>query len=216
MDIKSGYFEAAATAAQIILGFIPDYLILSQDLAVDTEEIQVIWQKSIADAELTGQYGFHDHGTGDWVANASAAAGIKALTLEGVYANIESPIPMKGKVKKAMTQWSASLGVTIRTGTVVGDIIMPTIHNGLCYECVVGATTGTTEPTWSTVVGALSAIDNDVYYRTRELETIRGQGLGFEVGATISRNGEICHFTAFRTDKDKYLGDGQDGVLYLI
>jgi len=216
MDIVCGKYISAATEAQIILGWIPDYFMLNTDVTQNTETMKYIWQKSIADAGLTGQYGFFDSGTGDWVACASGS-GITALTLEGMYANIESPIPGRGKEKRPIVTWSDSLGVTPRSATVIGTIIVPTKHNGFCYEVTVGATTAAAEPTaWSTVEGELSAIDNDVYYRTRYLETVRGQGYGVTIEAGASLDGETNFFIAFRCDKDRYVGDGQDGTLYII
>lgn len=60
------------------------------------------------------------------------------------------------------TKWSADTSVSL------GDVVVPTSHNGYKYECITAGTTGSSEPTWPTTIG------NTVTDGTAEWECISG------------------------------------------
>lgn len=217
MDIKSGYFQSDGSAVNVILGFVPDFLILFNDLQDTGNPNLIMWSKAVADAELTGQYGWDEESSGDFTA-AATGAGINAYdTSVNDYVNIMSPIPEKGKIAVQALAYTVarSEAATARSATAIGTILRPIIRNGYVYECTT-AGTAAAEPTWSTTPGVIVADNSSVYWTCREEEVVRAGGKGFTFGGTDQSDGEHVHFIAFRTDKDKYLGDAADGDLYLI
>lgn len=60
------------------------------------------------------------------------------------------------------TAWASS------TAYVVGDVVRPTTHSGLYYECTAAGTSDTTEPTWDTDLGDYT-VDGTVTWITREI-----------------------------------------------
>lgn len=64
---------------------------------------------------------------------------------------------------------------------VVGDLVHPPTENGYIYECIVGGTSGSTEPGWETVQDN-TFIDNEVTWKTHE---------NFSLASTEITNGSI-------------------------
>jgi len=218
MDIKTGYFKSDGNTLNVILGFVPDYLEIYFDFTGVAAPTIYKWSKAIADGALTGQYGFQDASTGDWVACADAANGIVAFDSSGDYVLIDSPIPAAGKKATAVntTAW-ASLTPVARSATVIGTIKRPTVRNGRIYECTTLVGAATTEPTtWPTTPGATVLDGGTNVWTCRMEEVCRGGGKGFTLGATLQSDEDYAHFIAYRTDKDRYLGDAADGDLSII
>ncbi len=68
-----------------------------------------------------------------------------------------------GKSVVAYTAWQAS------TAYLVGDFRVPTVDNGMCYECSQAGNSGLAEPTWPNVSG-LTVQDGYVVWTCREKE----------------------------------------------
>ena len=58
-----------------------------------------------------------------------------------------------GKSVKSYTAWEAS------TEYQLGDFRVPTVDNGVCYECTQAGLSGETEPAWDNTIGG-TIIDN--------------------------------------------------------
>ena len=72
--------------------------------------------------------------------------------------------------------WAASTAIQL------GDTVTPTVANGLLFKALTAGTTGTTEPTWPTTVGA-TVTDGSVTWEAVAPSTI--------VSFTIADNGEV-------------------------
>jgi len=210
--IVSGTFVADnAIAANIDIGFIPDYVELIADVS-DTE-LMVRYFSCLADAETTGQYGIIDDGAGALSMCASAAYGIAAYDEgEAFRVLIENPSTGKDTAKAVTGDWTTAIATaaTARSATAIGTIIRPTTHNGYVYECTTAMTTGAaTEPTWGTVVGETTTDGTGSLGRwiCREENLTKRGGKGFTVGASISTDSDIWVFKAERHDRTGDMSD---------
>lgn len=212
IDMKSGYWMSSALATNVILGWIPDFLMVYEDLQGAVAPTLYIWSKQIADLGGTGQYGFQDASTGDWVACADANNGIIELTPSGLYTNVESPIPGAGKRARPIQMWATGITPVARANANTGTMLYPTTRNGYVYECIglTGIIAGA-EPTWPTTPGAIVNDADSNAWVCRHEEMVRGGGYGFTIGATIQTNQHYCHFIAFKDDRAKYFGDAANG-----
>lgn len=216
MDIKSGYFLSDGNAVNVILGFVPDFLMLYADFVGAPTLVQ--FSRCVNAAGITGQYGFQDGSTGDWVAADQGSGVVPFDTSYNNYVMVESPRPGIGKLAVATNLWTASTAWTARSATVIGSIIVPTTRNGYVYECTTySSADGTPEPTWPTTPGTTvaEAVSTNVF-TCRKAEFTRAGGKGFTYGGDEQTDGEYVHFIAFKTNKDRYLGDAADGDLSLI
>lgn len=217
MDIKTGYFQSDGLAVNVILGFVPDFLLFYEDFKGATAPYVYMWQKAVADLASTGQYGFVDASTGDWIACADANNGIIAFDQSGNYVMVESPIPGIGKKATVVQNWAVGITPVARSATVIGTILRPTTKNGYVYECttLTGIIAGA-EPTWPTTPGVTVTDADSNVWTCRNEEVCRGGGKGFTIGATIQTDAQYCWFIAFRSDKNRYLGDAAEGDLSII
>ena len=211
--IVSGTFVADnAIAANIEIGFIPDYLELFD---LTTTLIIYRWYRALADAETTGQYGIQDNGAGALSMCGSAAAGFAAYE-NGESMRVLIPDPSTGRLEpQAVNDWTTAraTAATARSATAVGTIIRPTTHNGYVYECTTAMTTGgSTEPSWGTVPGETTADGSGGAGRwmCRKENQVKGGGLGFTVGASISTDSDVWAFRAERHDRMGDMGDAAD------
>jgi len=217
MDIKTGYFQSDGNATNVILGFVPDRV----EVMINTEGTNpevYIWSRSYALSGLTDIYGWKEKGSdGVRSVNADAANGIIAFNSSGAYAMIESPIPGAGKKATVVQTWAVGITPVARAATVIGTILRPTVKNGYVYECttLTGIIAGA-QPTWPTTIGGTVTDADSNVWTCRMEEVVRGGGKGFTVGATLQTDSQYVHFIAWRTDKDRYLGDAADGDLSLI
>lgn len=211
--IVSGTFLADnAIAANIDIGFIPDYLELIT--ALGGTELILRWYRCLADAETTGQYGIIDDGAGALAPCASAAYGIAAYDEgEALRVLIEDPSTGKLKPKTVYGDYDAtadysSVGAA-RSATAIGTIVRPTEHNGFVYELITTASGTDTEPTWPTTPGETVDAGYHIWMCREENLTKRG-GMGFTFGASISGDGEKIVFKAERHDRMGDMGDAAD------
>ena len=226
MDMKCGFFTAAnAKAANIIVGFVPDVL----EIRNLTAQVPYFWSKAVAEGGGVGL-----HGTiGTTVSTGTSGTflstcpdednGISALNTSGDYANVESPIPGRGKKAVEVHNWVADsiidgTAMASRTAVAIGTLMRPVSRNGFIYECISASgdsKTSATMPTLPTTPG-VSVVDDKVDWICRNEEIVRGGGQGFIFGSGCNVDSEVIHFTAYRTDKDNYLGDAQEGDLSII
>ncbi len=216
MDIKSGYWKSAnAVAANIILGFVPDWLMLYTNVVA--APILYWWNRAHGASALAGKYGWTDASTGAWAACADADNGVIAFNSTGLYAMVLSPIVGIGKkatlVRDYLRLTAALDGRAVaRAATITGTITQPTTKNGYLYECTtVHASDTTVDPTWPKIIGATVTDNEGRVWTCIEHSMVRGGGKGFTFGKTIAVTDEYIHFIAFKTDRDKYLGDAADG-----
>lgn len=208
--IVSGTFIADnAIAANIDIGFIPDYVELIS--ALGGTELIVRYYRCLADAETTGQYGIIDDGAGALAPCASAAYGIAAYDEgEAVRVLIEDPSTGNLKAKAVYGDYSSAVDYnsvgSARSATAIGTIVRPSTHNGYVYELITTATGTDTEPTWPTTPGETVDAGYHIWMCREENLTKRG-GMGFTVGASISGDGEIWVFKAERHDRMGDMGD---------
>ena len=218
MDIKTGYFQSDGNAVNIILGFVPDFLELIEDTEA-TSPFLFKWSKSYSESGLTDVFGWLLTGTtGIVTCCADGANGIEAFDESGVYVMIESPVPGKGNIATAAPVFTEALSTagTARTGTAIGQIVRPPVRNGYVYEMTVAGTYAA-EPVWPTTPGeSVMEAGGDVYWTCRNEHVVRGGGKGFTFGATAQTDGHYVHFKAVRTDKDRYIGNADDGDLSMV
>ena len=217
MDIKTGYFQSDGNATNIILGFVPDFVRVMEDMEGTNGSI-IEWSRSYSLSGLTDVHGTVLTGSSGVVTRAAAAAnGIKAFDSSGDYVMVESPIPGVGNKATAVQVWAVGITPVARAGAVIGTILRPVTRNGYVYECttLTGIIAGA-QPTWPTVPGtSVTDADSNVW-TCRNEHVVRGGGKGFTLGATCQTNGHYCQFIAYKTDKDRYLGDAADGDLSII
>jgi len=210
--IVSGNFVADnAIAANIEIGFIPDYI---EAIDLTTTLIIYRWYRVLADAKTTGQYGIADDGAGALAPCASAAYGFSAYD-NGDAIRVLIPDPSTGKLEPQAiygdydtTADYSSVGVA-RSATAVGTIIKPTTHNSYVYELITAGGTDATEPTWPTNPGETVDAGNNVWMCRIENQ-VKGGGKGFTVGASISTDGDVWAFRAERHDRMGNMGDAAD------
>ncbi len=219
MDIKSGYFQSDGNAVNVILGFVPDFLILFNDTQDTGDPNIMLWSRAINASGLAGLEGWTDASTGDFAAAANAAAGIIPYDADAsLYAMVNSPMPGKGKIATVVNEYATSTVWVARSGSVIGSIIIPSTRNGYVYECTTySSADGTPEPTWLTVPGeTVTEGTSTNVFTCRNYEAVRYGGKGFTFGGTDQSNSEHVAFIAFRTSKDRYIGDAADGDLSII
>lgn len=216
-DMKCGYWLSSALATNVILGWIPDFLIVYEDIQGATNPYVYCWSKAVHDGVISGQFGWVDASTGDWAACADADNGIDALVPSGQYVNIESPIAGVGKKARPVNNYAITTTMVARAADVIGSIVRPTVRNGYVYEVTsYSAATGSAEPTWPTTPGdSVTEATSGNIFTCREEEIVMGGGYGFTMGTTVQTNGHYCFFMAFKSDKDAYFGDAAEGNIYI-
>ncbi len=65
-----------------------------------------------------------------------------------------------GRLHQVWQEWEAS------TAYALGDMVVPSTHNGYAYECTVAGTSDSSEPSWPTTVGN-TVSDNSVTWTCR-------------------------------------------------
>ena len=220
-DFKTGYFVGNGLAVNIILGWVPDFVMLIGDMTTSLD--MLYWQSSACRAAGGGgsQNGWISdiaQGSANLALNGAAATGIVDYNADVNMASVLSPIVNRGEVKKPVTLYTAYTAVApiARTATIVGSVIQPTVRNGRLYECTTSnaVTTAAGEPTWPITPGATVTAETNVW-TCIESKLSKGGGQGFTVGATVVANGELAVFWAWRTDDEKYMGDAAQGDLKL-
>lgn len=216
--LVSGTFIADnAIAANIDIGFIPDY-IEAIDLTTTLKIYRwhrVLYEKS-GNTYAGFMYGSTDDGAGALSPSASAAYGFSPYDEgEALRVLIEHPSTGVDTAKAVTGDWTTAraTGASARGTTSIGTIIRPTTHNGYVYECTTAMTTGgATEPTWGTVVGGTTADGTGSAGRwmCREENLTKRGGMGFTVGASISTDSDVWAFKAERHDRVGDMGDSAD------
>ena len=210
-QVVSGTFIADGSTLNIDVGFIPDYVEAFE--LTSGPEIIYRWYRCLEDEATSGRYGLEDSGAGVITECATAAAGFAAYNgSKNSFVLITDPatdelVPVAVYGEYTTTISSAA---TARSVTDIGTIIRPSAanHNGYVYECVT-AGTGSDEPTWPTTPGD-TVLDNDVKFICREENIVKGAGMGFAIGATLSVNSDLWVFKAERHDRMGDLGDAAD------
>jgi len=230
MDFKTGHFEADGNAVNIILGFVPDSLILIFDkpLVALYDACRIgywnhsSYNRAVAAAGMYGWYTGHDN----LVENAqpwTGTEGVIPYDASGEYVLITSPIPERGEIPTVLNtattlaNWAALTPVG-RTALLIGTIVRPSVRNGYVYECTTGGAGAVSEPAvWPTTPGLTVQDGSAANVWTCRVEDIaRDGGKGFTLKAGSSVNDEWVTFMAFRGDRDNDLGDADEGDLCVI
>lgn len=215
MKVSGTFIADNAIAANIEIGFIPDYL---EAIDLTTTLIIYRWYRCLADAETTGQYGIADDGAGVISECASADYGFlpydegenNRVLIENPSTGLLVPQSVYGDYGAAVDY--SSVGAA-RSTTAIGTIVRPTTHNGYVYELITTASGTDTEPTWPTTPG--ETVDAGYHiWMCREENFTKGGGKGFTVGASISTDSDVWVFRAERHDRTGDMGDadGPDPV----
>jgi len=220
MDFKTGYWIANNAAVNIHLGWIPDFVIVICDKVTDP---RILWYQNSAALSaaaatgLTGWLTAHADDVDNLAPQADITHGIAAFDSNSEYVMIESPVAGRGEKPTVVQTWATGITPVARSATVIGTILRPTVKNGYIYECtnLTGIIAGA-EPTWPVVPGA-TVIDADTNTWTcREEKFARDGGKGFTVLVDDQTDSEYCVFMAWRTDRDNYLGDADEGDLCIV
>lgn len=225
MDMKCGWFVGATDdSVAVAIGFVPDFLILRN---LTTGE-PFCWGKALHDAGIETEFGFiPGESTAGHAAEYSScldeAGGISAYDVGGDFVNI--PHPRGGKRAVQVNDWEASSTIVhgatdIRTLSNIGRVVRPVGRYGLVFEAIDDGANSSTANTPSNLSGqsaGISFTDSDITWLPWTEEVVRGGGKGFVVGSSVCETaGASFFFVAFRTDVDKYVGDGREGDLSLI
>ena len=213
-DFKCGYFMGNGFDVNIILGWVPDFVIVIADV-LTTTDIHY-WQSSACRAAASAsRYGWitaNAQGTDNLEINADGE-GIIDYNTSFLAAMVVSPIANRGDVKKPVTLYTSYTAAApiARSATIVGSVIQPTIRNGRLYECTTSGavTTAAAEPTWPLTPGATVTAETNVW-TCIESRLVEGGGQGFTVQCLIVADEEHAFFMAWRADDEKYMGDASD------
>ena len=218
-DFKTGYWLDDGNAVNIILGWVPDFVMVIVD-KLNTPSMLYYQNEACASAAgvnmVEGWIMAAAQGT-DNLEKSAAGSGILPFNTATPYVNVESPIPAAGKIARPIQIWAVGITPVARTGAVIGTMLWPTVRNGYVYECtnLTGIIAGA-QPVWPTTPGG-TVIDADTNTWTcREQELTIGGGKGFTVGAGIQHDGNYSVFMAWRADKTRYIGNADLGVLSII
>lgn len=198
-QIKVGHFESDGGAVHIPIGFVPDWILFIAMGESDGNATFIHWFREMgshgADGTLYDGVQVIDGGDN----RITAAAGIK------VY-DTAAEIP-------TVTRWSGTASPTVKTATTHGSYYKATtsgvdvngnaIDESAIFEMVAGATTGSTEPVWPTVVGERGPLDGDVLWERVNISLKRGGYKGF----TIAAFGNLAD-----TDEGYFIAIQADGV----
>ncbi len=111
---------------------------------------------------------------------------------------VPSPVPGIGDVKVAVNDYTVtrSTNATARSGTAIGTILRPTVHNNYVYECTF-AGTGSAEPDpWPTPPGE-AVTDGTVIFTCRRENIVAGKGIGVTLGATLLASTDLFFVRAY-------------------
>jgi hypothetical protein len=213
-SVSAIYTAPDGVALDVEVGFVPDHVKLTIDLGA--AELVYDWYKIIQSratatgAAVSGQYAILDT-AGTKSTPTTAATGIIALSSDDVGVLINSPKDSGEQVFVGdVSDWEASTAYTpARTATAVGDVIRPTVHNNYVYELTTAGTTDSTEPTFPTNPGD-TVTDNTAVWTCRDQNVTKRGVNGFQVGATVNVNGDICVYEATQNDRSRDQGDGDD------
>jgi hypothetical protein len=86
----------------------------------------------------------------------------------------------------------------------LGDAVRPTARNGYTYECTTAGTTGSTEPTWPTTVGA-TVTDGTVTWTCRQSYALANASL--TASAFSKSNGGLPAYAVWAASQAKNIGD---------
>ena len=211
-DFKCGYFKGNGLDVNIILGWVPDFVIVIADV-LTTTDIHY-WQSTACKVGSATRYGWitaNAQGTDNLEINGTGE-GIIDYNTSFPAAVVMSPIVGRGYVKKPINQYAVTTAWVARSATIVGSVIRPTVRNGFLYECTTYlAATGTPEPTWPTVLGGtVTEGTSGNVFTCIEDRQVQGGGQGFTVECLVVADEEHAFFMAWRADDEKYMGDASD------
>ena len=205
----TGHYEGDGLAVNIETGFVPQYVVLYQDIA-KTSPDKIEWFERFEDD--SSMYGLLTAGSTGIVTRATTAAtGISAYSEATTGVLIDSPQDSgKQVLVTSITDWVLSTAYTpARSATAVGQVIRPTVHNGYVYELTTAGTSDTTEPTFPTNPGD-SVTDGTAVWTCRDSNVTKGDFNGFTVGATAQTDAKEYYFIAVGSDKDQDKGDAAE------
>lgn len=207
-QIITAMFTADGSAVYLPFGFIPDFFVLMDvpHSSADTNVDFYWWWKWMEDEGLTGMTDgiLVNEGPTDALANASG--------IESYDTTSRGP---------TVTEWSASASPTALSGTTHGSYYRPTRTGGkgdysAIFECMAGATTGSTEPTWPKDPGG-TVVDNDVTWQRVDGDVARKvvgyKGIAVDAALTDSHQ---VYCLAIQADQSLNFGDvvGWSGGVY--
>lgn len=200
-QIKVGHFEADGGLIYLPIGFIPDYFEMTAKGASSTNAIVYKWFRELEDHDSIDGWSFTD-GTD---AEITAGSGIAAYD--------------SGSELPSISDWSATASKTARSATAPGSYVKGTtsgtnadgqdVDREAIFECVAGATTGSTEPTWPVEIGENSALDGDVIWQLVDTPKFRAgyQGVRLAASMTGLANGNEGYYIAIQADSSEDHGD---------
>jgi len=162
-DFKTGYWMANDAEVHIVLGWVPDFVMVIIDKVTDPH--MLYWQSTAcqaADGSALLYFGWtmaHAAAT-DNLEKTLTGDGIQAYDISTELVNVLSPVPERGKLATTVNAaadavaWAVPLVPVARTLTAIGTIVRPSIKNGFVYECTTLVGGANTEPAvWGTVLG---------------------------------------------------------------
>ena len=206
----TGHFEGDGNARNIDCGYIPQYVILYQDVA-KTSPDKIEWFERFVDD--SSMYGLQTTGsTGVVTRLTTAATGISEYSENSVGVLIESPQDSGKQVFASVADWAAatdySSAGSARTATAIGTIVRPPDHINRVFELTTATGAGTSEPaTWDVQPGETVTDGGSNVWTCRDENVTKGDFYGFTVGATAQTDAKEYYFIAVGSDKDQDKGD---------
>ena len=198
MKKVSGHIICDGSAVNVDCGFVPDKVMLIDDLNATNPIIHYFIKELTNTNNGYGQYGITDT-AGTKTKCASAAAGFSTYDTVSVKVLVSSPTGSGELMADFPNTWTQarSTAATARSSTALGTLIKPTSGNetGYIYECTTEGTGGSSEPTWPTKTGD-TVTDGSTVWTCRE-EKIKAIGAkGFTIGATLSTDSDEWYYEA--------------------
>lgn len=201
-------------AINLELGFIPTYVeIYKQHGTITSASFLRWWGKNYEDDAVVDaadqEYGVID--TGGTFSEATADTGIQSFD-GSKKPQVRILNPLTGNFDNTAVYGDYDPTVdynsvgTIRSATVIGTIIRPTVHNGCVYELKTKTGTASTEPTWSTTPGEETTDGGSNVWICRKEDIVANKGLGITLGSTLAASSIPLFITAIKADSDLDLG----------
>lgn len=208
--IRVGFWTADDGNVSIPLGFVPDYVRISE-VGETNPDVYEWWERQEDSAAAGSQEGSITTGSTGVVTQSGDDSGIVAF-------DTGSQQPISGFDAGELGQWTATTAVDVRTATASGSFAKGTVgatddtggivDRDAIFENVGSSdgNTGASEPVWPSAIGG-QIVDNAAIWEKVNTPTFRGGYAGFTVADNIQTNGREYYYLAIKAHDSVAHGD---------